>query len=198
PSPSPCPPPWATRRRTCSGRSRPPATSSTARCATPRAAGGTPDGPPGADSGVDLGLAGASERSDAPATPRSTGKGASGPGAPAEPPGRPAHAPGQRLHVPRPGVLPVDPATDPAPQGKAAQLLRRSAGPPPRGTAHGGSPHRAPPRPPGAGLGPGRSADLLDADRVARGVAEGAVADAVGLLRRLLDDLGAGGLHLLE
>src|SRR3954463_8134223 len=33
-------------------------------------------------------------------------------------------------------------------------------------------------------------AELLDAHEVARGVAERAVADAVGLLRRLLDDLG--------
>src|SRR6202020_215952 len=32
----------------------------------------------------------------------------------------------------------------------------------------------------------------LDADQVARGIAEGTVADAVRLLRRLLDDLGAG------
>ena len=32
---------------------------------------------------------------------------------------------------------------------------------------------------------------LLDADQVAGGVAEGAVADAVGLLDRFLDDLGA-------
>src|SRR4051794_33235383 len=42
------------------------------------------------------------------------------------------------------------------------------------------------------------SAKLLDADQVARGIAEGAVADAVRLLGRLLDDLGVAGLHLLE
>src|SRR3954465_8929245 len=39
---------------------------------------------------------------------------------------------------------------------------------------------------------------LLDADEVARGIAEGAVADPVRLVGRLLDDLGATGLHLLE
>ena len=42
------------------------------------------------------------------------------------------------------------------------------------------------------------SAQLLDADHVARGVAEGAVADAVRLLGRLLDDLGVAGLQPLE
>src|SRR5690242_6191065 len=42
------------------------------------------------------------------------------------------------------------------------------------------------------------SAQLLDADQVARGVAEGAVAHAVRLVDRLLDDLGPTGLHLLE
>src|SRR3712207_1169917 len=36
------------------------------------------------------------------------------------------------------------------------------------------------------------SAQLLDADQVARGVAHGAVADPVRLLGRLLDDLGVG------
>src|SRR5271165_786189 len=41
-------------------------------------------------------------------------------------------------------------------------------------------------------------AQLLDADQVARGIAEGAVANPVGLLGRLLDDLGSAGLHLLE
>src|SRR5690606_36310870 len=40
--------------------------------------------------------------------------------------------------------------------------------------------------------------DLLDPDQVARGVAEGAVADAVGLVDRLLDDLGAAGLQPVE
>src|SRR3954447_884680 len=42
------------------------------------------------------------------------------------------------------------------------------------------------------------SAQLLDADEVAGGIAEGAVADAVGLLGRLLDDLGVAGLQPLE
>src|SRR5688572_27569061 len=37
-------------------------------------------------------------------------------------------------------------------------------------------------------LGSGVSAQLLDADHVARGVAEGAVADAVRLVDRFLDD----------
>ncbi len=46
--------------------------------------------------------------------------------------------------------------------------------------------------PPGTWLGsPVGSAQLLDADQVARGIAEGAVANPVGLLGRLLDDLGA-------
>src|SRR5260370_17893645 len=45
---------------------------------------------------------------------------------------------------------------------------------------------------------PDGSAQLLDADQVARGIAEGAVANPVRLLGRLLDDLGAAGLHLLE
>src|SRR4051794_41432686 len=39
------------------------------------------------------------------------------------------------------------------------------------------------------------SAQLLDAQEVARRVADGAVADAVRLVRRLLDDLGVGGLE---
>src|SRR5262249_43230628 len=39
---------------------------------------------------------------------------------------------------------------------------------------------------------------LLDADQVARGVAGGAVANAVGLLGRLLNDLGVAGLQPLE
>ena len=43
-----------------------------------------------------------------------------------------------------------------------------------------------------------RQRSFLDADHVARRVAEGAVADAVRLLGRLLDDLGAAGLQLLE
>src|SRR3954468_24472130 len=42
------------------------------------------------------------------------------------------------------------------------------------------------------------SALLVDAQEVARGVAERAVTDSVGLLRRLLDDLGARGLQPLE
>src|SRR5438067_11499523 len=45
---------------------------------------------------------------------------------------------------------------------------------------------------------PDGSAQLVDADEVARGIAEGAVADAVRLLDRLLDDLGAAGLHPRE
>src|SRR5882672_11664272 len=45
---------------------------------------------------------------------------------------------------------------------------------------------------------PDGSAQLLDADQVARGIAEGAVANAVRLLGRLLDDLGAAGLYPLE
>ena len=42
------------------------------------------------------------------------------------------------------------------------------------------------------------SAQLLDADQVARGIAEGAVANPVRLLGRLLDDLGVAGLQPLE
>ena len=42
------------------------------------------------------------------------------------------------------------------------------------------------------------SAQLVDADQGAGGIAEGAVADPVRLLRRLLDDLGAAGLEPLE
>src|SRR5580692_304308 len=43
------------------------------------------------------------------------------------------------------------------------------------------------------------SAKFLNADQVARRIAEGAVANAIRLLRRLLDDLGGvAGLHLPE
>src|SRR5664279_5013448 len=42
------------------------------------------------------------------------------------------------------------------------------------------------------------SAPLLDADQVARGIADGAVAHPVRLLDRLLHDLGAAGLDLVE
>src|SRR4051812_12495748 len=42
------------------------------------------------------------------------------------------------------------------------------------------------------------SAQLLDADQVARGIADGAVADPVRLLHRLLDDLHVAALQLLE
>src|ERR687892_28925 len=45
---------------------------------------------------------------------------------------------------------------------------------------------------------PDGSAQLLDADQVARGIAEGAVANPVRLLNRLLDDLGVAGLQPLE
>src|SRR5215472_9781087 len=46
---------------------------------------------------------------------------------------------------------------------------------------------------------PGGSAPLLDADQVARGIAEGAVANTVRLLGRLLDNLGGvAGLEPLE
>src|SRR6266511_705927 len=45
---------------------------------------------------------------------------------------------------------------------------------------------------------PDGSALLLDADQVPRGIAEGAVADPVRLVDRLLDDLGVAGLQLLE
>src|ERR1700736_3878032 len=45
---------------------------------------------------------------------------------------------------------------------------------------------------------PEDSAQLLDADQVARGITEGAVANPVRLRGRLLDDLGAAGLHPLE
>src|SRR5260370_13795871 len=45
---------------------------------------------------------------------------------------------------------------------------------------------------------PAGSPQLVDADQVARGIAEGAVANPVRLLGRLLDDLGAAGLHPLE
>src|SRR5213080_1114613 len=40
----------------------------------------------------------------------------------------------------------------------------------------------------------GRLGQLLDADQVARGIAEGAVAHAVRLVGGLLDDLGVAGL----
>src|SRR3954470_10868046 len=42
------------------------------------------------------------------------------------------------------------------------------------------------------------SVELPDADEVAGGVAEGAVAHSVRLVGRFLDDLGVAGLHLLE
>src|SRR3954453_574871 len=42
------------------------------------------------------------------------------------------------------------------------------------------------------------SAQLLDADQGARGIAEGAVADPVRLVGRLLDDVGVAGLQPLE
>ena len=42
------------------------------------------------------------------------------------------------------------------------------------------------------------SAQLLDAEHVAGGIADGAVAHAVRLVDRLLHDLGAAGLQLLE
>src|SRR3954453_11919131 len=42
------------------------------------------------------------------------------------------------------------------------------------------------------------SAQLLDADQVARRIAEGGVANPVGLVDRLLDDLGAARLYPLE
>jgi hypothetical protein len=45
---------------------------------------------------------------------------------------------------------------------------------------------------------PDGSAKLLDADQVARGIAEGAIADPVRLVGRLLDDLGVAGLQPLE
>src|SRR5262245_41278421 len=45
---------------------------------------------------------------------------------------------------------------------------------------------------------PGGSARFLDADQVAGGIAEGAVANAVRLVGRLLDDLGVAGLQPLE
>src|SRR5512142_1797254 len=44
----------------------------------------------------------------------------------------------------------------------------------------------------------GGSAQFLDADQVARRIAEGAVANPVRLLDRLLDDLGVAGLQPLE
>src|SRR4029453_17638992 len=45
---------------------------------------------------------------------------------------------------------------------------------------------------------PDGSAQLLDAEQVARGIADGAVANPVGLLGRLLDDLGVARLQPLE
>src|SRR5215471_21264377 len=62
---------------------------------------------------------------------------------------------------------------------------------------------RARPRSPGtkppASAGRIALAQLLDADQVARGIAEGAVTNAVRLLDRLLDDLGGvAGLQPLE
>src|SRR5215470_7622047 len=53
------------------------------------------------------------------------------------------------------------------------------------------SPMASPPSPDG-------SAQLLGPDQVARGIAEGAVANPVRLLRRLLDDLGVASLQPLE
>src|SRR3954470_7635438 len=47
-------------------------------------------------------------------------------------------------------------------------------------------------------MAPGGSARFLDADQRARGIAEGAVAHAVGLVGRLLDDVGVSGLQTLE
>ena len=44
----------------------------------------------------------------------------------------------------------------------------------------------------------GCSAQLVDADQVTRGIAEGAVANPVRLLGRLLDDVGAAGLQPCE
>src|SRR5262249_14216833 len=44
----------------------------------------------------------------------------------------------------------------------------------------------------------GGSAQFLDPDQVAGGISEGAVANAVGLLGRLLNDLGVAGLQPLE
>src|SRR5215218_5989665 len=44
----------------------------------------------------------------------------------------------------------------------------------------------------------GCSAEFLDADQVARGIPEGAVAKPVRLVNRLLDDLGIAGLKPLE
>src|SRR5258708_26068296 len=49
-----------------------------------------------------------------------------------------------------------------------------------------------------AGFGAAGSAELVDADLVARGIAEGAVANSVRLLDRLLDHLGAAGLQPRE
>src|SRR5689334_20391553 len=49
-----------------------------------------------------------------------------------------------------------------------------------------------------AGFLPPMSGALLDSDHVARGVANCAVADAVGLLRGLLDDVGVTRLELFE
>src|SRR4051812_32898576 len=48
------------------------------------------------------------------------------------------------------------------------------------------------------GLRRRRLAQLLDADQVAREIADGAVANAVRLLGRLLDELGAAGLQPRE
>src|SRR3712207_4917793 len=45
---------------------------------------------------------------------------------------------------------------------------------------------------------PDRSTELLDADHVARRVAEGAVTDAIGLIGRLLDHLRAAALQRRE
>src|SRR5438105_10426484 len=44
----------------------------------------------------------------------------------------------------------------------------------------------------------GRSAQLVDAYQVARGIAESAVANPIRLRGRLLDDFGAAGLHPCE
>ena len=100
-------------------------------------------------------------------------------------------------------------AADPRAHGSTAGRDRvghhSSRGDPDRRLPAGGPPCRGPgarrgdrpARRAGAG-GVDDLAQLLDADQVARGIAEGAVADAVGLVGRLLDDLGVAGLQPLE
>ncbi len=108
---------------------------------------------------------------------------------------------GQEMAAAAGGMDRRERGTDAHPQAQApggAREVRRRHRRPVRGlTAARGTGRRGRH---GAGGGwrlPDGSAELLDADQVARGIAEGAVATRTAL-GRLLDDLGVAGLHLLE